>query len=411
MYDVKTKIVNICNQKFINICNKEFKTTSICLMFRIGSVNDFKSKNGLSYIVFYYLIFSSNNSYNQIKNLCINFEIEVKREYIMLLVDCDDEYYEKIFKLLMSMFTSFNYDEDVLTKTKAFVLQECRIMNDDINSCLDFLIHESVFTRQVIGKNIYGKSKTLICIKLSDLYLFYTKYYNNKNIFSIISSKIHHKIVLNVVQQIFQTYSFKDGQFNSFKKYRFSVKSKYLYRNFNICHCALIYKSSGIREYHNHIYLCMLEKVLKCNKEAIFGEHAIKLLNIQQFIYNRVGLFTFYFVIMPENIKDIHQIIYNLSKVSIDNAFINKIVSQTLFNSKHYLISSNFMTKDVALHFIHLKKIKKHGFDIGIMNSIDFIYLREMVVQIFNQFNVALCITGPKINKNIVQLLNKGVAK
>ena len=408
MYDLKTRISNICGHKFISIYNKSFTTTSISLTLRIGSINDVKGKNGLTWIVIHYLIFSNNKTYQDIKSKALNFKIQVEREYTMISIECYDKQYEEMLKLLMQIFKDFVYDNDILEMTKKYALKTRNIKNDDTISFLEISIHESVFTRQVVGKNIYGRHRTIENIDLSDVHEFYYRLFNNKNIFITIASAVNYKDVHNFVKDLLKNVFFTVGPFNSFKKYRLNGKSRYIYRNSNTCYVGVIYQADGIRKYHNYIYLKMILDIIMNNQEVIFGKNRYMFLDIKQFTYNRIGLLVIYFVVDPENINEFYNIIKDLAdmheKITVE--MINKIMDLSMLHICRCLHSSLEMCESAAFHFMHLKKAKRVGFDVGVKNSLEILYLKRLLMELFDQENSSLCVVGPKIDKKIIQILN-----
>ena len=217
MYDLKTRINNISGQKVITIHNKNFSTTTLCLTFRIGSINDSKGQNGIAYVMFYYMIFNNIDTLNKIKSMSLSYKIEVNREYSIFLIECPHEKYQEALSLSLSIFTNFNNNEEILNTVKQYVIKKYKSNMDNIDFCLNELIHELVFTRQIIGKSVFGKAKTTMNISLIDLHNFYTKYYNNKNILLTISSENSNRNISTVVQEVLEKYTFVEGQFSSFK--------------------------------------------------------------------------------------------------------------------------------------------------------------------------------------------------
>ena len=408
MYDLKTRISNICGHKFISIYNKSFTSTSISLTLRIGSINDVKGKNGLTWIVVHYLAYSNNTTYRYIKEKALNFEIIVEREYTMISVECYDKQYQEMLTLLMQIFREFTYDNEVLEITKKYAIKTRNINNDGIITFLDSSIHESVFTRQVVGKNIYGKRKTIENIDLTDVFQFYERFFNNKNIFITISSAVNYKEKHVFVKDLLKNTFFTVGSFNSFKKYRLNGKSRYIYRNSNTCYVGIVYETQGIRKYHDHIYLAMITDIIKNNLETIFGKNKYMFFDIKQFTYNRIGLLVLYFVVDPENINEFYNIIKDLSEMheKITAEIINKIIDLSMLHIFKYLHSSLDMCKSASFHFMHLKKAKRVGFDIGVKNSLEALYLKKLLMELFDQKNSSLCVIGPKIDKKIIQILN-----
>ena len=123
-----------------------------------------------------------------------------------------------------------------------------------------------------------------------------------------------------------------------------------------MCHCAIVYPTSGIKEYYKYIYILILECIIQHYQDELLHTFHEMFYGIKQFIYNKISIFVLYFIIKPEETDRLHDLISYLSNIKINETLIRKAIDTTLMKIKYDINSSTFIAEDSSLHFLKSKK-------------------------------------------------------
>jgi predicted Zn-dependent peptidase len=396
----KTKSVNIGNYKTIIVQNQSLNSSCIGCIIKCGSTNDNKGKSGICSLINYMLLNSKNANNIISKGERIGFTIKhiFCREYTYLYIHTYSHLYYEATELLIELINNFSFTEEDIQNAKKYIKNKIMYEQDNIDAFILNAIHENIFTRQLIGKTKYGKTKTIDSITYENVQNFCNRYYNYKNIVMIISSSSN----IDDVQEKFSSMNqFNTGvvkyAFSSFKRYIIHRRIKYIYKNTKNTYINIIFPMSGFRSYEKKTYANLLVKILSGHTKSILhSDYDVKLIE-----YNSVSMMLIKFQLCKDQIMDcVKEILKKLSNLQISEETYTEIIKHMVSENISVTLNSIQSTYQFALHYLNLRKIKKHNFDLEILYSFNKSKIQEDFKNIFQLDNMSLIVFGPKYNKH-----------
>jgi len=101
-----------------------------------------------------------------------------------------DEYGEKCFELMSSIFFDSTFDEDELEKERGVVVEEFNMYEDDTESICYDLLSTALYGKHPLGKSVLGTLENIKKLNRNDITQFINKFYTAKNIVISIAGNI-----------------------------------------------------------------------------------------------------------------------------------------------------------------------------------------------------------------------------
>ena len=394
----KSKLTVINGNRIIIISNQHFSSHTIGFMIKAGSSNDFKGKNGIANMVCEMLYRNYYNNYIK-NNLKVEYKIirRVEREYSYYYIKTQKDNIIDAIKHLKLLLMLSKFDEEDLQTIKNYSVTEIEVHNDNIDHKLNYMMHENVFARQVIGKSVFGKHKTVKNITIDDLYDFYNKHYNNKNLTVVIATKYEMKYINETLEKNLDDKILgNNGIFTSFKKYTFHQKNKYLYKNIKNTSVNIIFPTKGFKDYHNKI-----QAEIVCN--IINNRHSLKsqyIIHAGIIPYNSIILININVNLSLIRLSDFLEEFQNeVRNYSLDYNEFNIAAQQVTAEKQEAKYDSEACAFEHVFHFLHLRKVKKNSFDREIIGTINKQTIEKFMQEYIQPSNMSIFCIGPKHQK------------
>lgn len=408
----KPVIMNIMDTKVIVVSNQMFGNTSVGFMFRAGSTNDYKGRNGLASMLSH-IIMNCESNICKVQNMEKSGHVvkyHVDREYTYYDVSINiSSYFEEVLSSLFSIVMCARISSTDFEIGKSFLISKVYIRQNNIPTWYHDMLHEAVFVRQMLGKPIDGKIKSIKSIGYDDLISFYKRCYAQKNSIITISTNLSINEIESVIKSI--EFKFKNSCNNSygltsFKKYNFCVRNKSICRNINGVNMFYISHFSGIRDYQKKIYIDILHTMFSMSSflpKGIICNNMMANISLNSFVYNNVGLSVLCVASHMSSRSAVTNMIFSMFK--------NRVLSRDIFNSAAKVLKNNLMSNlynssamcfAFSYYFINLKKIYKPCIDFDIIGISNFDHFKEFVERMFNHVteNFSFISIGGRIHKS-----------
>ena len=394
----KAKLTVINGNRIIMISNPSYISSTIGFMIKAGSSNDFKGKNGIANMVCEILYRNYHNCY--VKNSStIEYKINkiVEREYSYYYIKTQKDDIIYAIEQLKLLLISAKFDEDSLQIIKNYSITEIETHSDNIDHKLSYMVHENVFSRQVIGKSIFGKHKTMKNITTEDLYDFYNKHYNNKNLTVVIATRHDIKYMNDLLEKHIEDKILgSNGIFTSFKKYTFHKKNKYLYKNIRSTSVNIIFPTKGFKDYHNKMQAEIACHIIN-NRYSLNNCYIIRASLIP---YNSIILINIHVSLSLLRLSDFLENFQNeIRDYQLDHNEFNLAAQQVSAAKQEVQYDSVACAFEHVFHFLHLRKIKKNSFDREIIGTINKQTIENFMRNYIQPSNMSIFCIGPKHQK------------
>ena len=406
----KTRIASLpglSGLKAILVSSDKLRTVTICMTFKFGIINDGKGNSGITNVIFQYFNLIHSTEFDYINVNSLNYSMQIGREYSTITIECNESQYLDNVERLSKIFANFYKDEQKLELARKITIHHNNVENDNIVTSLDRIAHLSIFLRQRLSS--MKDTNKMYKIDMNKIEEHYQKFFNHKSIFITIASSMNNKTVLSSLENL-QPYNYPQGMFISFKKlFNKPGRSKQKSWSSEMLHFVIVYPTYGIRDFYNYLLVVLSIYLLRKFIKIILGEFSTNYVDITHSVYNKLSVVSLYFVLSPDEIDMMHKIICLLSKINISDDLIKKAIQSYLNELKNNLLSSSFVAKDIALHYLHLKKIKDYDLIVAVINSVDKVSLDKIIKDMFDTNEVSVFAMGNKMKKRLFRVLNNEV--
>lgn len=362
----KAKLINIAGLKCVLVTNPTFLKTSIGLIIKTGSANDPKGLNGMAKMVGELL-------YRQLLPSLDNqglFSHQINREYSYYSISSITDNMMPIIVSLLSVLGNIEISAKNVAIISKVLINTIKFNKDNINQLLVDTMHDHVFARQVIGKSIVGREKTINNITTTNIKEFYDKYYGCNNAILTICIPASSTVVLgDIEKELTQiiTSCRQSKSISTFKRYIHHGKGgKSIYKNTKTNLVSVVFPFKGYKSYNGRIEVEVFKQIF--TTRAQYSQYQYK---CQIELYNSMGYISFIAGLPKEEITNFIEHIQNeIRNIYITNSECIAARKKVYFRKVQDSHSEERMAYQNAIHMMHVRKVKKIQFDMDAVCSI-----------------------------------------
>jgi zinc protease len=166
--------------------NHDSPVISVSIRVGAGSIKDTERQLGLANLVALMLEHKKGADgltvREKLDRLGVRYEIEPRREYIAIDLECLTSTFLSGLELVLDMLRQPAFTQSSLDETRDLILKEIPRQDEDILDFARGFLMTKLFPKSIYGQKIQGNVQTLPAISLNNAVNFHKKYYVGQNI-------------------------------------------------------------------------------------------------------------------------------------------------------------------------------------------------------------------------------------
>lgn len=390
--------------KVLHILNKGTKINTVCMLVKVGSINENHKYHGISHFL-EHMIFKGSINYpspylisSLLENNGISYNAFTSNEYTGYYLEGIN--LNKQLEIISELYTNPLFDKEEIEREKKVVIEEIN-MNRDTSTRI---IHENInklYYPHFGMINISGTPETINNINQDIIKKFYKKYYNPDNSLLVIVSNSE----LIDINKYFKKQLNKNKKQNKkqilLKCYNPKNKIIKISKDTTQLNLAVSFKLPDINSeliYPIEIFLTILGRGFS---SRLYQEIRVKngysySINIDTDYYTNCGICIIKMNLNNKALKDTINIIKNIN--------LNNITEKEIEIAKNYYIGNLYTSLETNMDYVF-----NYGIDYLLKNKIETIEMKKEklmkvnkddIYNIINQYfdfkNINICIIGNK---------------
>jgi predicted Zn-dependent peptidase len=406
------------------------KIINFNLNIKIG--NDIEEKNNLEishflehlmalYTSSKYPCANKNREFFSYNN--INIEAETFNKHIIFRIECQCKHLEIVCDYIINSLLDFKIDKNVFNNEKNSVIEELNEIIKDTDYNFETKINTILYKNYTREYTQEQRLKNTIKLTIQDIYTFYNKYINSKNMVISFIGWFDKTKLLRILKQL-DTNRFIGNHVNyKLIKSRKNDNIIFYKTNKNVSNLKIIFKVPYIFFDKEYYLIYALMDILTIDLNSIILK---KLRAIEGLIYDLEGsmeldeldknLSIIMFSTSVSSLKLLNvinfilEILNNITHNDIDNNYIKQYIESIKIykQKKKYQKNPEKIINEYSKYLLWNKKIVTEVEEFKAFSNINKNSLKEIANSIFNLNNIIICYDNKKnIDNEINKLLKK----
>jgi len=212
-----------------------FRSISIGVWFRVGSVDETDKENGLSHLIEHMLFKgTANRSAKEIAETmdAVGGQLNAftAKECTCYYCKIIDEHLELAINLLADMILNSKFDEQELEREKGVILEEIYMYEDSPEDLAHDLLSSTFFGSHALGQSIMGTRDNLERFTRDEVLSFFKRFYSPDNMVISVAGNFDEKELISLIDKYFGNWQKSYTNNNRYSTYKsnknFAFKKK-----------------------------------------------------------------------------------------------------------------------------------------------------------------------------------------
>ncbi len=238
-----------------------FRSISIGLWFKAGSIYEDNSENGLSHFI-EHMLFKGTQK-RTAKEIAQTLEAVGGQLNAFTAKECTcfyskviDQHLELAIELLSDMMLNSIFDEEELNKEKGVVLEEISMYEDSPDDVVHELLHSKFYGSHPLGQPILGTVENIKNFTQERLLKYFDQFYSPHNLVISVAGNFDDKELISLLDKYFGHWNKSKGNYQQLNMSKSNSGIFYKYKDIEQTHLCIGYP--GLPLGHDSIYPLMV---------------------------------------------------------------------------------------------------------------------------------------------------------
>jgi len=238
-----------------------FRSISIGLWFKAGSIYEDNSENGLSHFI-EHMLFKGTQK-RTAKEIAQTLEAVGGQLNAFTAKECTcfyskviDQHLELAIELLSDMMLNSIFDEEELNKEKGVVLEEISMYEDSPDDVVHELLHSKFYGSHPLGQPILGTVENIKNFTQERLLKYFDQFYSPHNLVISVAGSFDDKELISLLDKYFGHWNKSKGNYQQLNMSKSNSGIFYKYKDIEQTHLCIGYP--GLPLGHDSIYPLMV---------------------------------------------------------------------------------------------------------------------------------------------------------
>lgn len=201
------------------ICEKveNFKSCTIGVWVKAGSITETNEENGISHLIEHMLFKGTEKRTAKqiaidVDNLGGQINAFTSKECTCYYIKVTDEKIDEGIEVLADLFINASIPKEELEKERYVVLEEIAMYNDTPDEVVHEIVSSAFYTGTPLEKTILGPAKNVENFTREDIMAYRQKYYSAKNILIAVAGNFDENELFDSLNKYFCTHKLSDAE-------------------------------------------------------------------------------------------------------------------------------------------------------------------------------------------------------